>query len=215
MIPTNILALDTACSQVAACLLAGQRAFYIYAGGGLPRSVSLAPSLAELLHQAGLGWQDIDAFALGRGPGSFTGIRIGAATIAGLNSGLKRPLLHLSSLAISAMQADTDAAVHVLEDARAGEAFMACYKSGDALSADCCLRWDDVADMPPASFVSHADPAVPLPGWQRLPLTLSRDEALALALRHAASRVPDWQALPRYPEPVYLQPSQAERNAHV
>jgi tRNA threonylcarbamoyladenosine biosynthesis protein TsaB len=215
MTPTNILALDTACSQVSACLLAGQRVFYVNAGGDLPRSVSLAPALAELLHQADLGWQDIEAFALGHGPGSFTGIRIGAATIAGLNSGLKRPLLHLSSLAITTLQAKGEGPVHVLEDARAGEAFVGCYQAGEVLQPDACMRWDEVSALPPGTFVSHADPAVPLPGWQRLSLSISRDEALELALRHALIRVPDWQALPHYPEPVYLQPSQAERNAHV
>jgi len=211
----NILALDTACSQVSACLFAGTRVFHANAGTDLPRSVSLAPALAELLHQAGLGWQDIDAFALGCGPGSFTGIRIGSATIAGLNSGLKRPLLHLSSLAITALQAGSEDPVYVLEDARAGEAFVGCYQGGGELQSDRCLSWDAVAMLPAGIFVAHSEPPVPLPGWQRLPLSLSRDEALAIAVKHAGRQVSDWQALPRYPQPVYLQPSQAERNAHV
>jgi len=211
----NILALDTACSQVSACLFAGTSVFHANAGDDLPRSVSLAPALAALLQQAGLGWQDLDAFALGCGPGSFTGIRIGSATIAGLNSGLKKPILPLSSLAITALQANSEHSVHVLEDARAGEAFVGCYLGGGPLQSDSCLRWDAVTMLSAGMFVAHSDPPVPLPGWERLSLSLSRDEALALAVRHAGRHVSDWQALPRYPHPVYLQPSQAERNAHV
>ncbi len=213
--PRNILALDTAHSLVAACLLTGSDVYHAGAGAEKPRSISLASTLTSLLEKAGLQWHDLDAFAFGCGPGSFTGLRIGAATLAGLNSGLNRPMLHISSLAITAAQADTSDAITVIEDARAGEAFIACHQAGKALRPDRCLPWQEVAAMPSAAYASHTEPAIDLPAWQRLPLQLSRDQALARTVGHAAGQITDWQALPRYPQPAYLQPSQAERNAHV
>ncbi|MDX8407649.1 MAG: tRNA (adenosine(37)-N6)-threonylcarbamoyltransferase complex dimerization subunit type 1 TsaB [Mariprofundaceae bacterium] len=213
--PLNILALDTACGLVAACLRLGDDMHLVREDAGQPRSVNLAATLAKLLQKADAQWPDLDAFAFGCGPGSFTGLRIGAATLAGLNSGLGRPILHISSLAITAAQAGSDAVVSVIEDARAGEAFCAAYQTGHAIEPDRCLSWQEVAALPSGAFVSQGDPAIALPDWQRLPLTLSRSQALARVLDSTITPDTDWQAMPRYPQPAYLQASQAEKNAHV
>jgi len=213
----NILALDTASGQVTACLLSGKEIYYAAANAenDKPSSVSLSPRLAELLQQAGLQWADLDAFAIGQGPGSFTGLRIGAATIAGLNSGLNRPILPISSLAITALQTGSSKAVYVFEDARAGEMFVGQYQAGKALQADSLLPLDEVASLAAGLYAGQSEPPALLNGWQRLPLSIARELALALAVRHAVAEVDDWQQLPIYPQPVYMQPSQAERNARV
>jgi len=215
--PSAMLALDTACGSIAACVIHNGRCFELqpHAGnGGKTRSTRIIPMLAALLEQAGLNWQQLDALALGAGPGSFTGIRIAAATLAGINAGLHLPVIHLSSLAITARQTGLTAPVRVLEDARAGEVFCGHYQQGNPLDADICLSWAQVEAQEPARYCCHSEPAMDLPLWQRAALIQSRSRALALEAQTACALVEDWHAVPLYPTPVYLQLSQAERNAY-
>ena len=180
--------------------------------GPMPRSELVMASIDLLLRAAGLQPGDLQAVLTTRGPGSFTGIRVAAATVAGLNAVLDRPVLAVSSLAVTACQAEAQGPVWVLEDARAGEMFTACYAGMDAIVDDACHAYGILADWPPARYASHRPP----PGsenWQRLELMLDRAEALAAVVRHRLRRVADIAALPRAATPAYLQRSQAERSA--
>jgi len=210
----NILALDTAFGEISACIYSADGTFLTAATAeqGKTRSTTIVPILAELLAQADLSWNQLDLLALGAGPGAFTGLRIAAATLAGINSGMKLPMLHLSSLAITARQSDSSEPIWVLEDARAGEAFVGHYQSGLAQSEDRCLSWDEVLAMVPAIFVCHNRPPVELNGWSELPLALSRSEALLATTQAELESLASMAQLPRYPAPVYLQRSQAEKN---
>ncbi|WP_202978221.1 tRNA (adenosine(37)-N6)-threonylcarbamoyltransferase complex dimerization subunit type 1 TsaB [Mariprofundus erugo] len=215
--PLNILALDTATAETCGCLLSGSRTYMASLGADQRiRSTGIMPMLAELLQQAGLDWQNLDILAFSQGPGSFTGLRIAAATLAGLNAELKLPVLHMSSLAITARQTDSQGPIWILEDARAGEAFVGCYDHGEAVSADCCMCWQDIVEqLAPATFTSLATPPLPLNDWHYQPVARSRAEALADELLHASRSVSDHRHLPIYPSPAYLQLSQAERSAHA
>ncbi len=220
--PSRILALDTASGEIAACVIHNGNCHASSQhedNGGKTRSTRIVPMLAALLEQAGLRWQQLDALALGAGPGSFTGVRIAAATLAGVNAGLHLPIIHLSSLAITARQADSTAPVRVLEDARAGEVFCGYYRHGNMLEADSCLNWAQIETLTPGLYCCHNEPATELAHWQRQALTLPRSKALALETQAVCAQVVciqtgDWRAMPVYPEPVYLQLSQAERNVH-
>jgi len=224
---SNILALDTAFGEIAACIIKhGQ----IYVSppnahsAGKTRSSSIIPTIQQLLLQAGLDWKQLNVLAFGAGPGSFTGLRIGAATLAGMNAGLHMPVVHLSSLAITARQVvtglaetgetATEKAIHVLEDARAGEVFVGYYQNGRAMQPDACLSWQDIEALTPELFCSNSTPPAQLNKWRRLPLTIPRSQALAIEAEAVCSRVKDFSSLPVYPAPVYLQLSQAERQAH-
>lgn len=213
---TNILALDTAFGEISACIHTAEGSFLSSAvtEQGKTRSTSIVPMLDGLLNRAGLAWNQLDLMALGAGPGSFTGLRIAAATLAGINSGMKLPILHLSSLAITARQADISDPLWVLEDARAGEAFVGLYHAGLARGEDRCLRWDEVtAEFESGLFLCHNEPPVTLDGWQRLPLTIPRSKALLAEALAEMERVEQSQLL-HYPAPVYLQRSQAEKNIY-
>jgi len=215
--PACILALDTSCGVISACVIANGHRFEAQEDescGGKTRSTRIVPLLHTLLAQAGLSWRQLDALALGAGPGSFTGLRIAAATLAGINAGLHLPIVHISSLAITARQAETATPVRVLEDARAGEAFCGFYQDGHSMEADICLRWEQVERLKPGQYCCHGEPAIDLAHWQRLPLTLPRSQALAVEVQAACAEVDNWRAMPVYPSPVYLQLSQAERQAH-
>jgi len=207
-----------ACGEIAVCVLRADQSFFSRTAApstqtikGIRRSTSIVPLLQGVLLQAELDWHQLDALALGGGPGSFTGLRIAAATLAGINSGLHVPVIHLSSLAITARQANTDAPVWVLEDAKAGEAFVGRYQP-QAMQADACLSWSAIAALEPDQFCCHAEPPLDMQHWTRVPLTLSRSAALALETRAACAANID---VMDYPSPVYLQVSQAERHARA
>lgn len=212
----NILALDTAFGEVSAAVRSAKGDFFSTACSekGKTRSTMIVPLLDQLLTQAELEWSELNLLALGAGPGAFTGLRIGAATLAGINSGLKLPILHLSSLSITAVQSQSSASVWVLEDARAGEVFVGHYLHGKVLSDDRCLRWSEVEnDIEAGVFVCHNEPPAELIGWSRKGVAIGRSEALLQAVLTELESV-ELSDLPQFPEPVYLQRSQAEKNIY-
>ncbi len=93
----------------------------------------------ELFEQAGAGWDAVDRIAVGVGPGTFTGLRIGIATAEALGYATSTPLLGIStlrSLALGAHEREPDSAKLAVIDARRGEAFVAGWGSGsDPLAA--------------------------------------------------------------------------------
>ncbi len=65
---------------------------------GLTHSETLLPNIERILQETNLSLNDIDAYAVSIGPGSFTGIRIGVATIKGLCLGVEKPVIAVPSL---------------------------------------------------------------------------------------------------------------------
>lgn len=102
----------------------------------------LLPLAAELLAQAGLRWNAVQRIAVGVGPGTFTGLRIGVATARGLAQSLSTELVGVSTLRTLAQPAP-GAAMAVL-DARRGEAFAAAYRGAAELLAPHALVPQDL-----------------------------------------------------------------------
>ena len=101
----RVLALDTASTQMVLALAAFDEAdasatMVASCQIDAPRQANqvLLTQAAQLLADAGLEVSDIDAIVVGRGPGSFTGVRIGVATAKGLACGLAAPLYGASTL---------------------------------------------------------------------------------------------------------------------
>ena len=88
----------------------------------------LLAAAEEALGAAGVGWEDVDRLAIGVGPGSFTGLRIGIATARALAQGRGLPLVGVSSLEALARGAAAPLVLAVL-DARRGEAFAAAWQT--------------------------------------------------------------------------------------
>lgn len=94
---------------------------------------SLAPTIQQLLARQGLALPEVEAFAAAIGPGSFSGIRIGLATVKGMALALGRPAVGVSSLEVLAWQAlpigETGIAVI---DARRSQIYTAMYEKDEA-----------------------------------------------------------------------------------
>lgn len=96
-------------------------------------SAMIIPQIAKLLKKAGLSKEDIDMVAVGLGPGSLTGIRIGVATAQGLCVGLAKPILGICSLDIIARNANCDNIdICTLVDARRSLVYSAVYRKANA-----------------------------------------------------------------------------------
>ena len=115
------------------------------------------PWAEELLAQAGVKRRELDAVALGRGPGAFTGVRLAIALAQGVALALDVPVIPVSTLAVLALRAQPLAGgagpQRVLSaiDARMGEIYTAAYELRDgeafALDAEAVLA-PDAAQLP-------------------------------------------------------------------
>ncbi|MGM0576622.1 MAG: tRNA (adenosine(37)-N6)-threonylcarbamoyltransferase complex dimerization subunit type 1 TsaB [Myxococcota bacterium] len=96
---------------------------------GRRHASSLLPMLDEMLDRQGLAPDDVDLVAVGRGPGGFTGVRVGMATGLGLGLGQGAPVWAVDSLAVLASNSAGDARLALpLLDARKGEVYGALYR---------------------------------------------------------------------------------------
>lgn len=97
-------------------------------------NVELVQTVQEVLEEAGVSMSDVGGFLVGRGPGSFTGVRIGISTAKGLARGANVPLMGTSTLdacAWTAWKAGTRGMLGVAADAMRGEVYPALYALGD------------------------------------------------------------------------------------
>lgn len=95
---------------------------------------AVLPALEAVLSEAGLERRQIEEVVVGAGPGSFTGVRVAAATAKGLAAALSVPLVAYSSLLVLAAAARSDRPVCALFDARRGEVYAGCWRvSGDRI----------------------------------------------------------------------------------
>lgn len=130
----RLLAVETATRRLSAALWIDgecrELAFDSMTGG----SEWLLPAIRSLLGEAGLSLADIDILACGRGPGAFTGLRLGVACVQGLACGLERPVIGIGSLEALAL-ASGEHRVYACLDARMQEVYVAAYEAGREILA--------------------------------------------------------------------------------
>ncbi|MHB9002803.1 MAG: tRNA (adenosine(37)-N6)-threonylcarbamoyltransferase complex dimerization subunit type 1 TsaB [Coriobacteriia bacterium] len=150
-----VLAFDTATEHMAIALGTRQNASVtlldtldLFA----PRAAlgCLLPSVSDLLAAHSLGVGDLDAVVVGRGPGSFTGVRIAVATAKGLAHGAAVPLYGVSTLdAVAWNMTEHQGMVGIVGDAMRGEVYPALYRvaggSVERLTRERVMKPADVA----------------------------------------------------------------------
>jgi tRNA threonylcarbamoyladenosine biosynthesis protein TsaB len=133
----SLLGLDTSTASAAACVLRDDGEAFEVAPepGDLRRppahAAQLMPAVAKVMEDSGLDWRDLEAVAVGVGPGSFTGLRIGVATARALaiaNRLVLRPVSSLAALAAGIEETAAETVALPLIDAKRGEIFAAAYE---------------------------------------------------------------------------------------
>ncbi|MBC7918175.1 MAG: tRNA (adenosine(37)-N6)-threonylcarbamoyltransferase complex dimerization subunit type 1 TsaB [Rhodoferax sp.] len=219
----KLLAFDTSTEILSVAVSrddAGAVQLWQYSGaGGARASTDLIPTVLNLMQQAGLQMNELDAICFGCGPGSFTGLRTACAVAQGLAFGAGVPVLPVDSLLAVAEEARFMAMADVAQtqvvallDARMDEMYTASFAWGDGrwttLTGDVLVR--------PEDFAEQSGSAVTLAGnvfavyeqrlmgvTQRLQCVTALPTAtamlrLATQLLAAGKSVPADQALPSY-----------------
>ena len=218
----KILALESSALAASAALWADGKCVGLYLQNcGLTHSETLLPMAENLLKGCAVPLSEVDLIAVARGPGSFTGVRIGVATAKGLGWGLDKPCCGVSTLEAMAWQAAhlEGKLLCCCMDARRGQVYNALFRAeGESLQR---LREDRaisltelLADLPEAPVLLGDGAGITAKALEEAgmaytlaPENVRIQSAWGVAL--AAARAP--QEAWGEPEPVYLRLSQAER----
>lgn len=158
----KILALESsACAASAAIAEDGTLLGEAFLNAGLTHSQTLLPLAEAILKSANLSLEEIGAFAVTSGPGSFTGVRIGVAALKGLAFPFDRPCVPLSALEVIAYGLiGQDCTVCAAMDARCAQVYTALFscRGGNLtrLTEDSALKIEEL----PALLAGQAAPVV-------------------------------------------------------
>lgn len=216
------LAFDTSTDVLSLALADGAQVWAQTLPGGANASAALIPAVLALLDQAGLPLAALDAIVLGRGPGSFTGLRTACAVAQGLALGAHVPVLPADTLLAVAedarwsllqsgqLPAHADVQVCAVLDARMREVYTATY--GWQASAGLWQQTKALQVSPPEQLSCASGPHVwlagnafdaygeRLPAGQRCPAMPTAQALLRLAPALWAQGLagPAEQAMPLY-----------------
>jgi len=136
----NILCVDSSTEACSVAVLSQNEKQQIvtdqYMFAPREHTAKILPTVQAVLQEAGLRLADIDVIAYGRGPGSFTGVRIGISIAQGLAYGIEKPMVGISTLQAMAQQAYKEeqvSDVYAAIDARMGEVYFAHYQLNNEL----------------------------------------------------------------------------------
>lgn len=220
----KIFAMDTSTLTASVAVLNESRLLGEYTvSDKLTHSQTIMPMADALLKSLDCTLEDIDVFAVCLGPGSFTGLRIGIATVKSFSQVLNKPIIGVSSLdAVSYNFSCTeDVIICPMIDARRDEVYTALYKNDEKLVDDKAMHIDELLDELSGKKVIFCGDAVQIHNdriksrtdekWETAPchMLLPRASSVAYsALKRALKGdFDDAYTL----NPVYLRKSQAER----
>ncbi len=192
----------------------------------MTHSQTIMPLIDEIKKYLELDLNSIDYIACSAGPGSFTGLRIGAATAKGIAMGIKKPIVPVSALAALAYNIYmTDAIICPIMDARRRQVYTAFYKWEDgkleAWKEDCIAMIDDVIDDAlnfelPVIFVGdgvfiYKDILSGYEDFTIAPASCNMPRAASVAVLGSEIAAEEKYVSGGDFRPVYLRKSQAER----
>lgn len=198
-----ILAFDTSAAHCAAALVSGDR-LLVERLDPMEKGQAehLFPMLEALLRSAGAGWSDLDAIAVGIGPGNFTGVRLSVAAARGVGLARRIPLHGVSRLEAAAFGLPRPCLVAL--DARMGRVYLQRFDRMER--APMIVPADAVpTDLAQGAACLTGDAADRLAPGLGLPVR-SASCPLAHAMAQIAAARPDPAARPA---PLYLLPADA------
>ena len=168
----NILTIDTATEACSVALQFDQTLFTRYEVCPQQHSQKILPMVDAVMKEAVASLTELDGLAFGRGPGSFTGVRIATGIIQGLALGSQLPVAGVSTLAAMAQQVInsgdvSDVAVAI--DARMGEVYFAHYQNQQGIAT---LMGEEQVTSPEtaAEQIDISSMAAAGTGWQAYPV---------------------------------------------
>lgn len=206
MLPeTRLLAFDTSAAHCAAALLCSGRIVARHDESMTTgQAERLLPLLEAMLADAGLGWRDLTALAVGVGPGNFTGVRISVAAARGLSMGLGIPAHAVSSL--EALAYGLPRPVLASLDARHGRNYVQLFDARGAGAPRLLEANEPLDDLARPELNVVGAPAPSLAGPLAAGIVM-QDMAMAEAIARIAAARP--AGIPPAPAPLYLRPADA------
>lgn len=132
----NLLAIDTSSQYSVIGLQIGESRMEKLSLSGRSHSRDILPNIIQLVEEAGANLGDLDAIVFGKGPGSFTGLRITVGVVQGLGFGLQIPVIPVSTLACLAQGEFRESgatSVLVALSARQQEVYFGAYRIEDRM----------------------------------------------------------------------------------
>lgn len=182
----NVLVIDTATEACSVAIHTPAATFTDFAICPQEHAVNILPMVQKVLAQSGLKKAELDFLGFGRGPGSFTGVRIATGIIQGLALGLNKKVVGISTLEALAQQASNQyiadnpedmallkgTPVNILcaIDARMSEVYFAHYRfnghSVEAVGHEEVLAPDEVLARLAEQNITHTKAVLAGTGWQ-------------------------------------------------
>lgn len=145
----KILAIDSTANTSTVAVLENDKLLSVYiANIKNTHSETLLPMVKSVLKTLKLSVNDIDAFAVSEGPGSFTGVRIGVATVKGLAFGMDKKCVGVSTIEALAQNLDGfKGVVCPIMNARRGQVYTGAFLNGKRILADQCMLLCDLIPL--------------------------------------------------------------------
>ena len=143
----RILSIDTSSEICAVALLEDDKLIKeIVEKNGLTHSERLMPIIKRLLSETHCELKDIDLLVCDKGPGSFTGIRIGVATAKAFSDSLNIPSIGISSLEALSYNANTNNTICSLIDARNDNCYYGLFKNYNIINIFECKNINNILE---------------------------------------------------------------------
>lgn len=145
----KILSIDSTANTSTVALLENDKLLGIYtANTKNTHSETLLPMVKHLLSTLNVSIQQIDAYAVSNGPGSFTGVRIGVATVKGLAFGKDKKCVEVSTIeALAENLEGFSGIVCPIMNARRGQVYTGAFLNGNRIIDDTCMMLCDLIPM--------------------------------------------------------------------
>ena len=142
------LAFDTSTDIMGICLKSDDRYFTYTAKAGLKHSENLLSQIEHLYKSSGIDKKTTELIICAKGPGSFTGLRIGMSIAKGLADGFGIPMVSVPTLDILVYDYDYfDGAVIPVMDAKSGKVFTAVYQNGERTGDYLDIKKDELGEI--------------------------------------------------------------------